>query len=134
MTMFMEEKAVLALMLDRWYAGMEQFKAVAEDVFSEKGRLYDQVSPVWERISFPHGFVQELTKKVDRLKQLLANDGGNSNWAAVLEELGDIHNYAAMFASVIYMVQAERDSVPEMQMQRMYDHLSEWLAQRRKEA
>jgi hypothetical protein len=78
--------------------------------------MYDRLSPVWERIQFPHGFIQEIRKKADRLTQLLADFDFNAPWpcgvnwgfeGGVLEELVDIFNYARMMGGIIIMKQLE---------------------------
>ncbi len=107
MKLFEEEQEVLDTLLEEWYSKVEEFHAEASRVFQGKGKMYDRESPVWERIMFPDGFVQELRKKVDRLRQLLAVNGGEDvRWEEVLEELGDVHNYTAMFGAIIYMLEA----------------------------
>jgi len=103
--LFAEEQEVLDRVLNEWYISMRDFHEGAAAVFLDKGRMYDRESPVWERIAFPRGFVQELRKKTDRLRQLLSVDGGEAiRWDDVLEELKDVHNYASMFGAIIYMV------------------------------
>jgi len=109
--LFREEQEVLNRVLNEWYISMRDFQEGAAKVFSAKGKMYDRESPVWERITFPHGFVQELRKKTDRLRQLLSIDDGESiQWDDVLEELKDIHNYTAMFGAIIHMVRRREDS------------------------
>lgn len=107
MKLFHEEQEVLDALLKEWYEGVERFHLNASKVFQGKGKMYDRESPVWERIFFPHGFVQELRKKTDRLRQLLStNDGEEVQWEDVLEELRDIHNYTSMFGAIIHMLES----------------------------
>jgi hypothetical protein len=107
--LFIEEQEVLDRLLEEWYGAMHQFTEAAEGVFSEKGKVYDRESPVWERVRFPHGFVQELRKKADRLNQQLATYDGTMesvDWSlegGVLEELIDVMNYARMMGAIVGM-------------------------------
>lgn len=106
---FPEERSALAALLKEWYDAIEQFTKKCNGIFTEKAKLYDQVSPVWHRIDWPNGFMGEIRKKNDRISQLLANfDPKNptdsANWAEVNEELGDIVNYARMMAAINGMV------------------------------
>ncbi|NIN63881.1 MAG: hypothetical protein GTO63_04030 [Anaerolineae bacterium] len=110
--LFTLAQRVLEKLLDDWYAAQTQFTEQADGVFSEKGKQYDRLSPVWERIQFPHGFIQEIRKKVDRLLQLLADYDPTQPWpcgvnwgyeGGVLEELIDIFNYSRMMAGIIIM-------------------------------
>lgn len=107
--LFQEEQAVLDKLLEEWYEAMRVFTNEADAIFSEKGKVYDRESPVWDRVRFPHGFVQELRKKTDRLRQQLANYDENMSsvdWSpegGVIEELIDIMNYARMFGAIILM-------------------------------
>lgn len=108
--LFMEERMVTQSLLARWYKGITRFTEIMDGIFSEKGKLYDRKSPVWHRIHFPHGFVQELRKKTDRIDQLLTDwDGfpGDVNWVEVQEELIDVANYARMFGALIDMVKEQ---------------------------
>ncbi len=110
--LFKIAQRVLERLLEDWYDAQHQFTEQAYKVFGEKGQQYDRESPVWERIKFPHGFVQEVVKKADRLKQLLANYDHTQPWpcgvnwgyeGGVLEELIDIFNYSRMMAGIIIM-------------------------------
>ena len=106
---FPEEKKALATLLEEWYAGVKTFTEKCNAIFTEKAKQYDQESPVWHRIEWPHGFVGELRKKTDRVSQLLANfdpkdPAGSVKWDEVNEELADIHNYARMMGSLNNMV------------------------------
>lgn len=136
MKLFIEERALLGSMLQEWYEGMDGFSKAADGIFSEKGKMYDRESPVWERIRFPHGFVQELRKKTDRLTQLLSdyNEGGAAaaggpqvNWDEVLEELRDIYNYSRMFGSLIEMSQQRAKIDPRVTLEVMVDRIKGWL-------
>lgn len=106
---FAEEDAVLRALLDEWYNGMKDFEDQCRGIFSEKAKQYDVESPVWYRIEFPGGFLQEIRKKTDRIKQLLHDIDSLYHreviWDDVLEELRDIHNFAVMLGSMIYMHQ-----------------------------
>lgn len=103
--LFAEEQTVLDTLLAEWYEEIKSFTEGADAIFSEKGKMYDRTSPVWERIRFPHGFTQELRKKIDRLDQLLEPYDRNEvvRWGEILEELGDILNYARMDGALIAM-------------------------------
>ena len=108
--LFLEEQVVLDELLNEWYEAMKDVQERAAGVFSEKGKMYDRESPVWERIRFPHGFTQEIRKKADRVNQLLATydpeDFDSVNWSfddGVLEEIVDISNFALMFAGLVVM-------------------------------
>ncbi len=110
--LFTIAEKVLARLLEDWYEAQHQFTERADGVFSEKGRQYDRESPVWDRIRFPYGFIQEIVKKADRLKQLLADYDPNQPWpcgvnwgfdGGVLEELVDIFNYSRMMGGIIMM-------------------------------
>lgn len=108
MKIFAEEQKVLDSLLKEWYDEVDGFTEEANGIFSEKGKMYDRSSPVWDRIAFPNGFVQELRKKVDRIGQLLdAYDHGDFwsiKWGEVLEEDSDVMNYARMFGGLIRML------------------------------
>lgn len=101
---FREEQEVLAELLDEWYRLIGDFTEEANVLFTEKAQQYDQVSPVWHRIAWPEGFVQELRKKTDRLTQLLANYDPSAphtyKQSDIDEELRDILNYARMMAAI----------------------------------
>lgn len=105
---FTEEQRALADLLREWYADIEAFTEEANTLFGKKAEQYDQVSPVWHRIAWPGGFVQELRKKTDRLTQLLANyredEPHTYRQADIDEELRDILNYARMMAAIGRMV------------------------------
>lgn len=110
--LFEEEQEVLDALLAEWYEEIKSFTQGADGIFSEKGKMYDRTSPVWERIRFPHGFVQELRKKTDRVDQLLERyDYDNGvKWDEVSEELGDIFNYARMLGALITMYLSRREA------------------------
>jgi len=108
--LFEEEQGVLDALLAEWYEEIKSFTQSADGIFSAKGKMYDRTSPVWERIRFPHGFVQELRKKTDRVDQLLEGyETGEVTWDDVLEELGDILNYSRMFGALISMYLYRKD-------------------------
>lgn len=115
--LFGEEQKVLDGLLLEWYESIQRVTEEMNNIFGDKGKMYDRESPVWERIRFPHGFVQELRKKTDRLRQLLSGyvDGSleGVNWGmrdGVLEELVDIANYARMLGGLIIMLQKREGS------------------------
>lgn len=116
MKLFDEERKVLEDLLREWYAAMKDVQKGMDLIFSTKAKLYDKDSPVWERIRWPHGFVQEIRKKSDRIDQLLGANGGfevsEVRWDEVEEELLDIANYCRMFAAITRMVQ-KRLPTPE---------------------
>jgi len=101
--LFNEERVVLAALLEEWYDEMKAVTDEANGVFREKAKQYDKDSPVWERIHWPNGFVQELRKKTDRVSQLLAHDPGPL-WDDIAEELIDIMNYSRMFEALNRML------------------------------
>ena len=114
--LFKKEQSLLEELLDYWYEAMKLFTKYADGIFSTKGKQYDRESPVWERVRFPRGYVQELRKKTDRVNQLLADyqDGSmeNVDWSqesGVLEELIDIMNYSRMFGGLIIMKLADEE-------------------------
>lgn len=103
---FDEEMQVTTELLHEWYESMEQFTSRAAGVASTKAKQYDKVSPVWHRIEWPGGFLQELRKKTDRISQLLeVGNGQNVDWNEINEELRDIFNYARMFGAINLMIQ-----------------------------
>lgn len=107
---FPEEQQVLGKLLEEWYAGIKTFTNECNGIFTEKAKQYDQTSPVWHRIEWPHSFVGELRKKTDRISQLMANfdpqNPANSvSWDDIDEELADIVNYARMMAAINSMVE-----------------------------
>ena len=111
--LFEEEQKVLDALLAEWYEEIKSFTQDADGIFSEKGKMYDRTSPVWERIRFPHGFVQELRKKTDRVDQLLeCYEAGEVRWEEVSEELGDIFNYSRMFGALITMYLSRKEPSP----------------------
>lgn len=113
--LFPEEQTVLDTLLAEWYEEIKSFTEGADAIFSEKGKMYDRTSPVWERIRFPHGFVQELRKKIDRLDQLLEPYDRNEpvRWGEILEELGDILNYSRMDGALIAMYLVRQECLDE---------------------
>lgn len=115
--LFLEEEMVIKSLLGRWYGQIERFTEIMDGIFSEKGKLYDRKSPVWERIHFPYGFIQELRKKTDRLDQLLTdydpNDLSTVKWTEVSEELIDVANYARMFGALVDMVLWQDNQTPQ---------------------
>lgn len=115
MKLFEEEQEVLSKLLDEWYAEINEATKQADGIFSAKAKLYDKSSPVWERIAWPLGFMQELRKKTDRLVQLYESDKPfNEVVRDVNEELIDIMNYARMCAALNVMV-ARRDGAGSME-------------------
>jgi len=107
---FKEEQTVLSSLLAEWYDAMREVAVLGDGVFSEKARHYDRISPVWHRIGWPDGFVQELRKKSDRVEQLLQPGNGEVNWDEVNEELVDIANYSKMFHALNLMVERRKES------------------------
>lgn len=110
MKLFNEEQVILARLLEEWYAELKVITEEANGIFSAKAQQYDKSSPVWERIKWPTGFVQELRKKTDRVSQLLETD---KSFCEVIEdvneELIDIMNYSRMFAALNNMVADRED-------------------------
>lgn len=104
MKLFNEEQVVLDALLVEWRDTMDAITKRADGIFSDKALQYDRTNPVWERIAWPEGFVQELRKKIDRLKQLLEANGSEPKWSEIEEELCDILNYSRMFAAINRMV------------------------------
>ena len=107
MLLFDEERKVLKKLLDEWY---KDVKAITEDanvIFSAKGKMYDRESPVWKRMKWPWGFMQEISKKANRVEQMLSADG--PDWDEIEEELIDILNYCRMFAGVTRMVRRREE-------------------------
>lgn len=103
---FKEETEVVTNLLHEWYQAMDQFTRACDGVASDKAEQYDRISPVWHRIEWPGGFVQELRKKCDRINQMLeVSNGDNVDWDEVNEELRDIFNYTRMFGAINMMVQ-----------------------------
>lgn len=118
--LFLEEDMVLQSLLAQWYKGIVRFTEIMDGIFSEKGKLYDRKSPVWHRIHFPHGFVQELRKKTDRIDQLLTDyEAGSVKWEEVQEELIDVANYARMFGALIDMVNEHAEMKDSMVLERL---------------
>jgi hypothetical protein len=110
--MFRAERELIEKLVAKWY---EEVRAVTEKmngIFSEKGQMYDRESPVWRRMKWPWGFVQEITKKADRVSQLLVtfnpDDLSKVKWEEVEEELIDIANYCRMFAAVTRMMREDQ--------------------------
>ena len=110
MALFPEEKNVLHMLLQEWYAGIEAATMEADGIFSEKGKMYDRKNPAWDRMTWPTGFQHEISKKSNRVAQMF--DGFNPadptkvNWDEVNEELGDILNYSRMLISLNEMMRA----------------------------
>ena len=117
---FSEERAVVDALINEWYAAMHEVAEIGNKIFSEKAKHYDRISPVWHRIEWPGGFVQELRKKIDRVDQLLQPNGG-IDWNEVNEELTDIMMYSNMFHALNLMV--ERHNAAEAP-DRMEDNLA----------
>lgn len=134
--LFVEEQEVLDTLLAEWYEKIKSFTQDADGIFSEKGKMYDRTSPVWERIRFPHGFVQELRKKTDRVDQLLEHyaNGGEVKWEEVLEELGDIFNYSRMLGALITMYLSRKASPTPGLDQRLYQACQVTACQKEKQS
>lgn len=106
---FPEEQSTLAALLKEWYDAIEAFTLSCNKVFTAKAKQYDQLSPVWHRLEWPHSFVGEVRKKNDRISQLLAKFDPKEpvtsvDWEEVNEELSDIVNYARMMAAINVMI------------------------------
>lgn len=111
MKTFPEERDLTRQLVLEWYEAIRRFQTKVDGIFSEKSEQYDVASPVWERIEFPTGFVQEFRKKVDRVKQLIdkldADDPSSFdrvNWKYMFGELADICNYSRMCAGIAIML------------------------------
>ena len=106
---FPEERKVLSLLLDEWYEAIKEFTTGCNGIFTAKAKQYDQQSPVWHRLSWPHSFPGEIQKKNDRIRQMLTsydstNPTGSVDWNEINEELADIVNYARMMAGLNMMI------------------------------
>lgn len=113
MKLFSEEKDLLADLLDEWYNAVKAFTNDMNRIFTEKGKQYDRESPVWERMKWPWGFTHEITKKANRVEQLLSafdhSDPINSvDWDEINEELVDIANYCRMLGGVTMMMRVRK--------------------------
>ena len=103
MEVFPEEYITVSRLVEEWYQDIADFTKTCNTIFSEKGERYDKTSPSWHRHTWPYGYADELRKKVDRITQLLIDydpESHSANWDAINEELGDILNYARMFAAL----------------------------------
>lgn len=112
--LFEEEKRLHERILSEWYEAIELFTDRMDGIFSNKAKLYDKASPVWERVQWPGGFVHEITKKGNRVEQLFngfdANDAMDSvNWSEINEELADIANYCRMLAAINAMMRRRQE-------------------------
>jgi hypothetical protein len=101
MALFPEEKQLMENLIDEWYEAIKKVTEEADSIFGEKGRMYDVNDPVWTRAEWPVGFIHELTKKSNRVKQLMSgvSEVNGFNMKHIIEaneELGDILNYARM--------------------------------------
>jgi len=108
MRVFPEEYEVISKLVEEWYQDIAAFTKACNTIFSEKGERYDKTSPSWHRHTWPYGYADELRKKVDRITQLLVDydpESSDANWDAINEELGDVLNYARMFAALNMMWQ-----------------------------
>jgi len=111
--LFKEQQEVLDTLLTEWYEAIKAFTQKQDGIFSAKGRMYDRSSPMWEHVRFPHGFVGEIRKKLNRVDQLLDSWEDNTvSWEDVLEELGDILNYDRMLGALICMYVARMELPP----------------------
>lgn len=109
MKLFEEEKRLHENILNEWYEAIEAFTDRMNVIFDDKAKLYDRASPVWERIDWPGGFVHEINKKANRIRQLFnsyrPDDPMDSvKWSEVNEELADIANYCRMLAAINAMM------------------------------
>ena len=112
---FAEERKVVDALITEWYETMQEVAEIGNKVFSAKAQHYDRISPVWHRIAWPEGFVQELRKKIDRVDQLL-QPNGEIAWNEIDEELTDIMMYSNMFHALNLMVErhnASEAAVPD---------------------
>ena len=120
--LFPEEKVMMTDLVDEWYQAIKEVTEEADGIFSEKGRLYDINDPVWARAEWPVGFIHEITKKANRVKQLMAgitvinSDDTMYKVIETQEELIDIMNYARMFAAINKMLLKRHEAVCEANM------------------
>lgn len=68
----------------------------AKAIVTKRAKHYDVRRPVWERVSFPHGFMHEISKKHGRVKAQI--DRGEvcmelEAWEHTREDLLDEANY-----------------------------------------
>lgn len=106
---FPEERKALSGLLEEWYGAIKDFTEECNGIFTAKAKQYDQQSPVWHRLNWPHSFTGEIQKKNDRIRQMLVgfdsdNPVGSVDWDEVNEELSDIVNYARMMAGINVMI------------------------------
>ena len=73
----------------------------AKEIVEERATQYDAQRPVWERVSFPHGFMHEVTKKIGRIRAQI--DQGEKcmvpdRWAHTRTDILDAANYLLFLA------------------------------------
>jgi len=109
---FPEERELIERLLVEWYDAVNEVTTRANVVVSERARQYDVVKPVWHRLSYPWGFLHEISKKSGRVEQLYRSAEENDDdvkWDVVLEELIDIVNYARFLAAIVLMLHRRRE-------------------------
>ena len=117
--LFPEEKVMMTNLVYEWYQAMKDVTLEADGIFSEKGMLYDVNDRVWARAEWPVGFIHEITKKANRVKQMMAGitviDSDDTMYKVIetQEELIDILNYARMFAALNAMLLKRHEAVCE---------------------
>ncbi len=109
MALFPEEKKLMEKLVDEWYIEIHKVTKDADGIFSAKGKLYDVNDPVWTRAEWPYGFVHEINKKANRVKQLMSGitevSGLNiKRIEEANEELDDTLNYCRMMRALNNML------------------------------
>lgn len=109
MRIFPEEKALMRKLSDEWRMEVKTLLADVHNTFEIKGQTRDKTSVVWERLQFPHGFMQVILQKVTRIPPMLEPHEPNS-WASVMwgkveQELRDVGTYCFIMAAIVRMLQ-----------------------------
>jgi hypothetical protein len=74
--------------------------------FEKRAPYYDVDRPIWNRVMFPEGLINEVVDKAARLQNAWQNyQEGNITpvemWDKMIDEVPDIINYSAFLRSII---------------------------------
>lgn len=78
----------------------------AVERFEDRAPYYDTDRPIWNRVMFPEGLINEVVDKAARLQNAWQNyQEGKLDavqmWDKMIDEVPDIINYAAYLRSII---------------------------------
>jgi len=97
-----EERRLRASLQAEFTSRLRATFTEAQEIYIERGAVYDGVAPVWHRVPFPGGFIHEIKKKTGRAEGAIVLQSGDDEamLKALQAEMIDICNYSA-FAYVV---------------------------------